>query len=300
MKSILITGSNGLLGNRLQHAASGRCRIACLDVQPGPHDAAVPAEYVQADILDLDGMVRLARRFKPDAVVHTAAFTDVDACESRYDEARAVNVLGAENVAKACKAAGARMVHLSTDYVFDGESGPYSEGDAPHPISAYGRMKLESEEAVASILPCSTVVRTMVLFGFAPLVRNNFVTWLIGELRNGKRVRIVTDQYGTPTFADDLASAVLALVDRDQNGLYHAANPDCMSRHAFALLIAGVFGLDPSLIDEATSEGLNQPAPRPKRSGLDAGRLARDTGFRFRPLRGALEELKKQIPGRST
>jgi dTDP-4-dehydrorhamnose reductase len=294
VKSLLITGLNGLLGNRLLHAAGGRFRIAGLDLRPEPLDRSVLMEYAQADILDQERVLGLMRRISPDAVIHTAAFTEVDACESQFDQARAVNVLGAANVATACRETGAKLVHLSTDYVFDGGRGPYSEDDVPNPISAYGRMKLESEATVVSLLPDAVVARTMVLFGRAPLVRNNFVTWLVDALQNGKRVRIVKDQSGTPTFADDLALAILALIDGGQSGLYHAAGPDCLSRHAFALLIAEVFRLDRSLIDETTSESLNQPAPRPKRSGLTAGKLLRDTGFQFKPLREALEQLKRQ------
>ena len=295
MRSLLITGSNGLLGGKLVLAASRAYKVFGLDVHPESLIRHDRLEYSQGDITDRDRVLRQLEAVEPDAVIHTAAYTDVDGCELHFEKAYAVNVTGAEHVAAACKRLGIGMVHLSTDYVFDGMDGPYREEDPPKPLSAYGRMKLDSERLVLSLLPDAVVVRTMVLFGHLPHVRRNFVTWLKYKLENGERIRVVNDQYGTPTFADDLAKALLAVFEKGLRGLYHAAGSEWLDRHAFALQVADVFGLDGSLISETTSDQFKQPAPRPMKSGLKTDKLERDTGFRFKPLVDALLELKSQM-----
>jgi len=295
LKSILITGSNGLLGNKLVSAATGRYRVVGLDLQSGPYVPPAPAEYIQGDVSDRERIFGQLREKKPDVVLHAAAFTDVDACESQYETAYAVNVRGTECIADACKRLGISLIHLSTDYVFDGARGPYAEDDKPCPLSAYGKMKWESERIVSSLLPDAVIARTMVLFGYAPHVRKNFVTWLIEKLGKRETVRVVNDQFGTPTFADDLAEALLALFEKGVRGIYHTAGSDYLDRHAFAVRIADVFGLDKSLIAATTSDRFVQPAPRPKKSGLKTQKLERDTGFRFRPLSGVLSLMKNQM-----
>lgn len=296
MKSLFITGSNGLLGSKLVFAANGRYRITGLDLTADSFVRSVPMEYIQGDITDRKCIFKQISQKKPDVVLHTAAFTDVDACESHYDAAHAVNVDGAEHIADACKRLGIQLIHVSTDYVFNGNNGPYSEEDEPCPLSAYGRMKLESERIVQQTLPEAVIARTMVLFGYMPRIRKNFVTWLVEKLRNRDVVQIVNDQFGTPTYADDLAESLLVLYQKDARGIYHTAGPDCLSRHAFALQIADAFQLDASLISETTSNRFQQPAPRPMHSGLKTEKLTRDTGFTFMPLSQALLKLKEQMP----
>ncbi len=295
MRSLLITGSNGLLGGKLALTADRAYKVLGLDIQPESLILKDRMEYIRGDITDRSRILRQIEAARPDGVIHTAAYTDVDGCELHYDEAYAVNVSGAEHVASACKHLGVRMVHLSTDYVFDGVNGPYGEEDPPKPLSAYGRMKLESERIILNLLPEAVVARTMVLFGHLPHVRKNFVTWLKEELENGERIRVVNDQYGTPTFVDDLAEALLILFEKGFGGLYHAAGGEWLDRYAFALRVAEVFELDASLISETTSDQFEQPATRPMKSGLKTGKLQRDTGFRFKPLEEALLELKRQM-----
>lgn len=295
MQTLLITGSNGLLGGKLVRAANGRYRIVGLDLQAASSVQAVPMDYIQGDITRLEKTVNQIGSAKPDCIIHTAAFTDVDGCETETEKAYAVNVRGAEHVAIACRRLGIPLVHLSTDYVFDGTNGPYAEEAVPHPLSAYGRMKFESEKLVQQHVPEAVVARTMVLFGFLPFVRNNFVTWLIGKLRKREGVRIVNDQYGTPTLADDLAEALLRLFEKHASGIFHTAGPDCLNRYDFAVKIAQGFGLDVKLISETTSSQFVQPAPRPMKSGLITSKLEMKTGFRFKPLGEALLHMKKQM-----
>jgi dTDP-4-dehydrorhamnose reductase len=242
---------------------------------------------------DVDALLAIAR---PDVVVHTAAMTDVDGCERQPEAARLANVVAAENVARACRVVGAHLVHLSTEYVFDGLAGPYGEDDRPNPISVYGRTKLDSEAAVLEHCRNAAIARTTVLYGHAPNVRPNFVTWLVGQLRAGRPVRVVDDQIGSPTLADNLAEMCLALALGRARGIYNTVGADVLDRHAFSLLAAEAFGLDPSPISPASTASLAQAAPRPLRAGLRMDKLRRD--FPDVPILGAragLERLRAQL-----
>src|SRR5262249_8374140 len=154
-------------------------------------------------------------------------------------------------------------VHLSSEYVFDGTVGPYTEDDPPNPISVYGRTKLESEHILAALAPSWAVARTTVLFGYAPSARPNFVLWLLDRLARPQPCPVVADQVGSPTLADNLAEMVLALAPCDARGIYHTVGASRLSRHAFAQLAARTFGLDESLVEPITTAELRQPAPRP-------------------------------------
>jgi dTDP-4-dehydrorhamnose reductase len=295
LRTVCVTGGNGLLGTKLTELAGLSLRVVSSDLQDGPSVEPPNLTYVRADITDPAQVDSLLRRSKPEAVFHTAAFTDVDGCETRRDAAWSVNVTGTENLATACRRYGARLIHLSTDYVFDGMAGPYSETDAPNPVSHYGRTKLESERVVRSLLPDALIARTMVLYGFAAGARSNFVTWLVAALKRRAPVRIVTDQFGNPTLADDLARALLLLFERRASGIIHAAGREWLNRFDFALKTAEVFGLDASLISPTTSDEFKQPAPRPLRSGLRTDKIEREFGFRFSTAAEGLRAVREQM-----
>ncbi len=212
-------------------------------------------------------------------------------------QAERANVAGPRNLAEVAREAGAYLLHVSTDYVFPGDEaqpGPYAEGDAVRPINYYGLTKLHGDEAVARVcgeMPY-TIVRTALVYGTGG--RSNFVTWLAGELHAGRRVRIVNDQFNTPTLADDLACLLLWLAQNQRTGMYHTAGPDLVGRHEWARAIAEHFRLDTSLIDWVTTAELNQPAPRPRFSGLRCERLASDQARHDAPrMRGILAGLRE-------
>ena len=295
MRTLCVTGGNGLLGMKLAGLASRSFRVFSADVQEGPSLELPNTEYVRTDVVDPAQVEGLLLRAKPEAVFHTAAFTDVDGCEIHRERAWSVNVTGTENVASACRRHGVRMIHLSTDYVFDGAAGPYSETDAPNPVSHYGRTKLESERIVQSLLPVALIARTMVLYGYAAGARDNFVTWLVAALSRRTPVRIVTDQYGHPTLADDLARALMLLFERNAAGILHAAGAEWLNRFEFAVKAAEVFGLDSSLITPTTSDAFKQPAPRPLRSGLKTDKLRGAFGFIFSAVDEGLRTVRIQM-----
>ena len=295
---MLITGGNGLLGTKLIELClrSSAARPVSASRQPCSNRFLGKFDFHQVDVTDSNAVGQLLREVRPEWVVHTAAMTDVDGCERQPEAAWQANVVGAAMVAAACKAVGAHLVHLSTEYVFDGRQGPYGEDDPTNPISVYGRSKLASERAVQERCPGAAIARTTVLYGHAPNVRPNFVTWLIGQLRAGQPVRLVDDQIGSPTLADNLAEMCLALALGRACGVYHTVGAERLDRFAFGRLIAEVFDLDPSHLQPVSTASLNQAAPRPLRAGLKVDKLRRD--FPAVPVLGAhegLEVLRRQL-----
>ncbi len=316
MRVLWITGAGGVVGAKLvaQAAATrGYDRIcafshAPLATPPVQHPSVV---WNTLDIGDPEAARAAARESAPDVILNPAAMTNVDACEARRDEAWRANALGPRRLAELAREKGARLLHVSTDYVFPGDEaqpGPYREGAPTRPINYYGVSKLGGDQAVEQV--CGghapyAIVRTALVYGTGG--RSNFVTWLAGELAAGRRVRIVRDQFNTPTLADDLAGLLLWLAGdgRSQNaptGVYHGAGPDRVGRHEWALAIAERFGLDASLIDWVTTAELNQPAPRPRESGLLCERLRFDqaTGGapRMRGIAAGLREIDWMDRGR--
>jgi len=295
MKTLCITGGNGLLGNKLLAAAGKHYRIFTIDLQPRAVSDHFDHTYLQGDIADKDQIAELITATRADCVIHTAAFTDVDGCEREPDKARLVNVTGTQNVVFACRNIGAKLVHLSTDFVFNGNHGPYDEKADPEPINVYGETKLDSEKIIQSELENWVIARTMILFGYSPGVGPNFVTWLVQALNRSEKVKIVNDQFGTPTLADDLAQALLALVEEDAQGIFNTAGPELVHRHEFAKLIAHSFGYDESLIDETDSVRFKQDARRPLRSGLKMDKFMRTARFSFSSLKKGLERVKRDM-----
>jgi dTDP-4-dehydrorhamnose reductase len=260
---LLVTGTAGMLGRDVVEAAR----------DAGHELAALTSSDL--DVVDAPAVERAVAGARPDVVIHCAAFTDVDAAEERYQEALTVNARGAGNVAAAAAAAGAAVVHVSTDYVFDGaKAAPYVESDEPAPVSAYGRSKLEGERAVAAANPRHTIVRSSWLFGVGG---RNFVATMLRLGAERDEVRVVTDQVGCPTFTGHLARALVELSEREAPGVLHVAGAGWCSWHDFAREIFREAGIE-CRVEPATTAELERPAPRPAYSVLvserpDAPRL---------------------------
>jgi dTDP-4-dehydrorhamnose reductase len=298
MPRILVTGGNGLLGTKVIEQALARRDLEIVstsrDVCLNGYLGSFP--FSQLDITDEDSVERVIAEHRPDVVIHTAAMTNVDGCETNRAEAWAINVSGTEHVARACHAVGARLVHLSTEYVYDGTAGPYSETAPVHPLGWYAQTKWESEERVRAIIEDAVVGRTTVIVGHAPHVRPNFVLWLVNQLRGGQSARIVVDQVGSPTLADNLAEMVLALALSDKKGVYHTAGDTVIGRYDYARLIADVFELNASLLIPITTAELHQPAPRPLKAGLLMDKFKGDfPGVPVLSAREGLEVIKFQV-----
>lgn len=284
---VLVTGAAGQLGRAFAEVAGPRHDLVLL-TRPG--GASLPGA-VPVDLADPAALADAVRRARPDWVLHAAAMTDVDGCERDPALAHRVNALGAQAVAQAAQACGAGLVAVSTDYVFDGRKGDYVEADVPHPLSAYGRSKLEGERLALAAHPEAIVARTSVLFGPH---KKNFVLWLLAELRAGRGVRIVRDQRITPTLSHDLAQQCLALMQARATGLFHTAGATPLSRLEAAQQVARRFGLRDELITPIRSDELAWLAPRPRDATLNTTKASRL--HRPMPFDAALDRLARMLP----
>lgn len=210
----------------------------------------------------------LEERWRPNIIVNTAAMTDVDQCENRREEAWRTNVQLVEHLTSMARTIDARFVQISSDYVFDGTSGPYTESARPNPINYYGKTKLAAENICMRSGAESVILRTMWLYGYADNGKQNFVTWMVNQLMTTGSARIVDDEIGNPTLTDDLAYAIVAVIEKDIRGVVNLAGPEVMSRLDFARKIAVEYNLDPERLTPIASMELNRSAKRPLQSGL--------------------------------
>lgn len=296
---VLVTGSNGLLGTKLLELLLTRPDVEPTAVSRAPRTNGFlgPLPFWQVDLTGAPAVESCLGEARPDVVIHTAAMTDVDGCEREPQRAWNENVHATRNVARAARTVGARLVHLSTEYVFDGQSGPYSEDDPPHPLGVYARSKAESEQVARAEAPDCAIARTTVLYGRAPNVRTNFVTGLVAQLRAGGSARVVTDQVSSPTLADNLAEMVAALADdRSASGIFNTVGATVIDRFRFALLVAEVFALDPARIKPITTSSLGQAAPRPLAAGLRMDKFRRRyPSVPVLTARQGLERLRREL-----
>ena len=239
------------------------------------------------------------KRVKPDVVVHAASVTDVDKCELNKELAWKINVEGTKNIVEAAKNAGSFLIYISTDYVFNGEKGNYKEPDKPDPINYYGLTKLKSEELVQAQAEYF-IARPSVIYGSTPAAgKVNFALWLIDTLRKGERVRILTDQWNTPTLNTNLAEMTMEVVERRLTGTFHLCGASRVSRFEFAELIADTFGLDKTLISPALSSQFTWPAKRPMDSSLDTSKAQQILNNKPLAINEALKKLKFELSQRS-
>lgn len=295
MKKVLITGCNGLLGQKLILEFSQDFAVFGLDIHPQSFLEKLKIGYDTVDITNRPQITRYISQLAPDVIVNAAAYTDVDGAETEKDLCWKINVAGVENLVVAARKTGAHLIHISTDYIFDGENGPYHEEDTPHPTGYYGKSKLAGENVIKNSPVKWSIIRTMVLYGAGENLRPNFVTWLIQTLRAGKSVRIVDDQFGNPTLADDLADGIHEVAQQEKTGIYHMSGRDLLSRYDFSLMIAEEFGLDPKLITRIKTSDLQQKASRPLKSGWLLDKAHNELGLTFMSARESLLHLKHQL-----
>jgi dTDP-4-dehydrorhamnose reductase len=255
----------------------------------------VCGNFVKFDVSNKELVNEAFKRVKPDVVVHAATLTDVDKCELNKELAWKINVEGTKNIAEAAKSTGSFLIYISTDYVFNGEKGRYKESDKPDPINYYGLTKLNAEELVKTQAEYF-IARPSVIYGSTPAAgKVNFALWLIDTLGKGEHVKIVTDQWNTPTLNTNLAEMTLEAVERRLTGTFHLCGATRVSRYQFAELIAETFALDKSLIDPALSSQFKWPAKRPIDSSLDTSKAQQV--LRNKPLEidEALKRLKVEL-----
>ena len=253
------------------------------------------SEYYKLDITNKEEVKKAVRKFNPRVILNCAAFTDVDKCETEREQCWKLNVDAVKNLIIASRINDTKIIHYSTDYVFDGKFGPYDETAIPNPISFYGRSKLASENALTTSGADYAIVRTMVLYGLGVNVKPNFALWMINKLKDKEPINIVDDMFGNSTIADDLAYGSLKLIEKNGKGIYNIAGRDIESRFDFAMKMCDVFKFDKNLIKKIKTKDLNQPAPRPLKSGLITLKAETELGFKPMDTIEALRFLKYQL-----
>lgn len=279
---ILVTGSNGLLGNKLTDILRFHSTYTLINTSKGVDRYSRPAGYVyeSMDITSREDVYRVLAAHRPDAIINTAALTNVDACEKNPEGCRALNVEAVRYLTEACRQFDIYLVHLSTDFIFDGTNGLLSEEAKPNPLSIYGQSKLDSENIVLQSGIRASILRTILVYGYAPgLSRSNIVLWAKDALERGQPIRVVNDQFRTPTLAEDLAKACMLAVEKQVQGVYHVSGKDYLSIVDIVYAVAKFWNLDPSIVTPVDSLTLGQPANRPPRTGFIIDKARRELGF---------------------
>jgi dTDP-4-dehydrorhamnose reductase len=271
MQKVLITGTNGLLGQKLVE----------LLIRKGDHEVIATARganrlphaegyaYHSLDVTDREAVHRLVGELRPDAVIHTAAMTNVDQCESEREACWKLNVDAVQYLVEACRETGAFLTHLSTDFIFDGADGPYDEEATPNPLSYYGESKLAAERLLLDSPIRWAIARTVLVYGIAhDMSRSNIILWVKKSLEEGKTIKVVDDQWRTPTLAEDLAQGCYLILKHGAEGIFNISGQDLLTPFEMAHHTADYFRLDKSFITRADSSTFTQPAKRPPRTGF--------------------------------
>jgi len=298
MKTILVTGSNGLTGQKITERVLATKDFNLIATSRGENRFPVKEGYVYAemDILNPANVAEVVGKYKPDAIIHTAAMTNVDTCESQKELAQELNVAAVETLIRVCKQFDIQLVHLSTDFIFDGANGPYDEVAPACPLSYYGQTKLEAENAIIAAGGKWAILRTIIVYGIvSDMSRSNIVLWAKGALEKGEPINVVNDQWRMPTLAEDLADCCLLAVEKNAQGVYNASGKDMMSISELVGKVADYWNLDKSLIKEISAATLNQSAKRPVRTGFILDKTIRDLGYQPRSFQEGLAILDEQL-----
>ncbi len=289
MKKVLIIGASGLVGNTLYRILSSQYQVE------GTY-CGYPCEcLVRLDISDRRSVEKVIESFNPDCVFLPAAMTNVDLCEDNKDACIRVNVEGVNNVVSVIKDHPCKLVYFSTEYVFDGKNGPYSEDDKPNPINVYGKAKLEAEYIISSLLKDYLIIRTTGIYGWEPQGKN-FVMGLIRRNRLKETVKVPVDQISTPTYVEDLAVTSLELVHSGKKEIYNVAGSSLINRLEFANFIADEFGLNKRLIRGIKTEDLMQKAARPLAAGLKIDKISGELNIHMSSAVEGLKLMKRSMP----
>ena len=295
---ILLTGSNGLLGQKLVARLHAQPGVALVATSRGPNKLAAhyPAvRFVPLDASDAAQVQQVLARERPTHVMHTAAMTNADECELHRAACWQHNVSAVQHLATACAGLGAHLTHLSTDFVFSGEAGPLAEDAVPAPVNFYGESKLAAERVVQASAGRWAIARTVLVYGVAhDYGRTNLVLWVRDSLRAGQRIKVVADQWRTPTLAEDLAEGCWLLARQAAQGIYHLSGDEFLTPYDLALRVAAHFQLDATLIERVDASTFSQPARRPARTGFSIEKARRDLGYRPHSLAEGIALVSRQ------
>jgi len=291
---LLITGSNGLLGQKIV----ALCRVHRMDfaaISSGPNrnPDCPDSNYTALDITQEQEVMTYFDFQDFTHIVHTAAMTNVDACELNPALCNEINHLASKRLFEIAQKKGCHFTLLSTDFVFDGHQGNYRETDTPNPLSVYGKSKwMAEQELMQSAYSKWAIARTIIVYGKGhQLNKSNIFSWLIQELTQGKEVSLITDHFRAPTWAEDLSKGCLSIVENNAKGIYHLCGPETLSIFDIGIRVARYLGVSEQLIKPIDSTILNQPAPRPPKTGFNLTKATKELGYKPHSIEETLEYL---------
>ena len=301
-KTILVPGSNGLLGQKIVYKLIQRSDVNLVAASKGENRLLEKNgyTYVNLDISDFEQVKNAVDKFQPDVIINTAAMTNVDECETKREQCWAANVIAVENFIAAINGKDIHFIHLSTDFVFDGEAGPYKEEDQPNPLSYYALSKYESEKVLQKSNISWAILRTIIVYGIVDnMSRSNVVLWAKSALEKGQTINVVDDQFRSPTLAEDLADACISAADKRAKGIFHVSGKDIMSILELVYRVADFWKLGKSIVNPVKSDTLNQAAKRPPRTGFVLDKAYRELDYKPHSFEEGLQILDEQLKSKA-
>jgi dTDP-4-dehydrorhamnose reductase len=302
---ILITGSNGLLGQKLVYKLRNKVGVECIATARGVNRLVQQEGYVydSLDITDKKNVETVFSKHLPDVIINTAAMTNVDACETERETSWLMNATAVDFQVKVLEALQQKnknykphFIHLSTDFIFDGTHGPLDEEEKPNPLSYYAEGKLEAEKIVKASSLDWAIARTVLVYGIVDnMSRSNIVLWVKSNLEQGKVINVVDDQFRTPTLAEDLADGCILIAEKRAKGIYNISGKNFYSILELATVVADYYGLDKSLIKPSKSADIKQPAKRPPITGFIIDKAINDLGYHPHSFTEGIKILEDQI-----
>lgn len=295
---VLITGSNGLLGQHLIPIFLQDSRYQVIATGRGPN--RLPAQegytYEATNLRDATSVQHLVQKHQPDIIIHAAAMTQVDDCERNKDACWDTNVSATRYLLQAAEKHNAFFIFLSTDFVFDGQQGPYTEEDEVNPISYYGASKVAAERMVKNSKLPWAIIRTVLVYGVAADPRrSNIITWVKNNLEQGKKLKVVDDQWRTPTLVQDLASGCKLVADKQASGVFHISGSETLTPYQMAVQTASYFRLNPQLLEKVDAKTFTQPAKRPAKTGFIIDKAVNQLGYAPHSFEEGLEIVAREI-----
>lgn len=297
-QKVLITGSNGLLGQKLVNLLTPKFEFEVIALSKGKNrnETAKNYNYYNLDITNAKELTKLLNDLKPHYIINCAAMTNVDECEREKEKCNLINIEAVKTLTEITKNHHSHLIQLSTDFIFDGKNGPYKEDDEPNPISHYGLSKLKSEELIIKAGIKYTILRTILVYGIVDnMPRNNIVIWIKDALENKQEITMVDDQYRMPTLVDDLAYACIESIHQNAYGIFHISSSELLSIYEMALQVANTFNLDTSFIKRISTLELNQTAKRPSKTGFNLDKSKKILKFPVLTFNNRLQVFKDQL-----
>ncbi|MFV0248894.1 MAG: SDR family oxidoreductase [Tenacibaculum sp.] len=298
MKKIIVTGSNGLLGQSLVASLlDERDKYQVFGFSKGKNRSKrIDFRYKEIDLTEKELFTKCLNQVKPDVIVNTAAMTQVDQCEDEKEKCDALNIGVVKSLADYAQKNGTYLVHISTDFIFDGKEGNYKETDIPNPVNYYGISKLKAEQVLSNSNVNCAILRTILVYGQVyNMHRSNIVLWVKKSLEQNKKIKVVNDQYRMPTYVDTLAGACKLSIQKRSSGIFNISSNILLSIYEMALQIAEIFDLNKDLIQPITSKELNQRAKRPEKTGFNLTKSKRELGLEVFSFKEDLQKFKQKI-----